>query len=135
LCIPCCQDGGDCCSPVCRLSGEDDIALLYWIHNCSMDFLRFAGASQVCGAKYVFGANAIQRMEVFVLSTLKWRMNSVTPFSYIDHFLDKLNAEKPLTHDLVSRCTKLILDTLKGSTNCLMNQSNTHARCYFKYQI
>ncbi|XP_047084508.1 putative cyclin-D2-3 [Lolium rigidum] len=70
---------------------------------------------QVCGAKYVFGANAIQRMEVFVLSTLKWRMHSVTPFSYIDHFLDKFNAGKPLTHGLVSQCTKLILDTLKAT--------------------
>ncbi|KAM0875672.1 hypothetical protein ACQ4PT_036656 [Festuca glaucescens] len=70
---------------------------------------------QVCDAKYVFGANAIQRMEVFVLSTLKWRMHSVTPFSYIDHFLDKFSAGKPLTYDLVSQCTKLILDTLKAT--------------------
>ncbi|CAM0873471.1 unnamed protein product [Alopecurus aequalis] len=70
---------------------------------------------QVCDAKYVFGANTIQRMEVFVLSTLKWRMHSVTPFSYIDHFLDKFNEGKPLTYDLVSHCTELILDTLKAT--------------------
>jgi cyclin D1/2/4 len=84
---------------------------------------------QVCDAKYVFNANAIQKMEVFVLSTLKWRMHSVTPFSYIDHFLDKFNAGKPLTSDLASQCTELILDTLKGSTSCLKNQPKTHPQC------
>ncbi|KQK21420.1 hypothetical protein BRADI_1g60647v3 [Brachypodium distachyon] len=76
---------------------------------------RFLSSKQLpaCGTKYVFEANAIQRMEVLLLSALEWRMHSVTPFSYIAYFLNKFNEEKPLTNDLVSRSTDLILDTLK----------------------
>uniref|UniRef100_A0A0A9A6K6 Cyclin C-terminal domain-containing protein n=1 Tax=Arundo donax TaxID=35708 RepID=A0A0A9A6K6_ARUDO len=67
---------------------------------------------QVGNANYVFEAKTIKRMEILVLSSLNWRMQAVTPFSFINYFLDKLNGGKPLTSDLVSRCTDLILDTL-----------------------
>uniref|UniRef100_A0A7N0VKP8 Uncharacterized protein n=1 Tax=Kalanchoe fedtschenkoi TaxID=63787 RepID=A0A7N0VKP8_KALFE len=41
---------------------------------------------QVEGAKYVFEAKTVQRMELLVLSGLQWKMNPVTPFSFLDHF-------------------------------------------------
>ncbi|KAJ9560358.1 hypothetical protein OSB04_005518 [Centaurea solstitialis] len=44
-------------------------------------------------SRYVFEAKTIQRMELVVLNTLKWRMQSVTPFSFIDSFIGKLNED------------------------------------------
>ncbi|KAI5054741.1 hypothetical protein GOP47_0029886 [Adiantum capillus-veneris] len=37
----------------------------------------------------LFKPETIQRMELLVLSTLEWRVSSVTPFSYVDYFLCK----------------------------------------------
>ncbi|KVH98836.1 cyclin-D3-1-like [Cynara cardunculus var. scolymus] len=44
-------------------------------------------------SRYVFESKTIQRMELVVLNTLNWRMQSVTPFSFIDSFIGKLNDE------------------------------------------
>ncbi|MBA0566050.1 hypothetical protein Golob_010900, partial [Gossypium lobatum] len=49
---------------------------------------------QVCESKFVFESRTIQRMELLVLSTLSWRMQAITPFSFIDYFLYKLNDDK-----------------------------------------
>ncbi|XP_062213736.1 putative cyclin-D2-3 [Phragmites australis] len=70
---------------------------------------------QVCNAKYVFEAKTVKTTEILVLSSLNWRMKAVTPFSYINYFLDKFNGGKPLTSDVVSRCTELILGTLTAT--------------------
>lgn len=64
--------------------------------------------------KHIFDAETIERMEVFVMRSLNWRMRAVTPFSYISFFADKFNEGNPLTSKCVSRCTELILGTLKG---------------------
>ncbi|CAN6217985.1 unnamed protein product [Urochloa humidicola] len=73
---------------------------------------------QVGDARYVFEAKTIQRMELLVLSTLKWRMQAVTPFSYIDYFLHRLNGGvAPNRHALV-RSAELILRIARG-THCL----------------
>ncbi|KAH0717285.1 hypothetical protein KY290_016366 [Solanum tuberosum] len=42
---------------------------------------------QVSNPKYVFEAKTIQKIELLVLSTLKWKMNPVTPLSFIDHII------------------------------------------------
>jgi cyclin D1/2/4, plant len=54
-------------------------------------------------------------MELLVLATLKWRMQAVTPFTFISYFLDKFNGGKPPSLALASRCTDIIIGTLKGS--------------------
>ncbi|XP_020243910.1 cyclin-D4-1-like [Asparagus officinalis] len=69
---------------------------------------------QVREAKYVFEPRTIQRMELLVLSTLKWRMQAVTPFSFIDYFLHKLNGGDPPTKPLLSTAAQLILSTARG---------------------
>ncbi|XP_072992017.1 cyclin-D3-1-like [Typha latifolia] len=69
---------------------------------------------QVGEAKYVFEARTIERMELLVLSTLKWRMQAVTPLSFIDYFLTKYNDGKPPPSATLSRSVELILSTLKG---------------------
>ncbi|KAL9666274.1 hypothetical protein QQ045_000600 [Rhodiola kirilowii] len=47
---------------------------------------------QVEGAKYVFEGKTVQRMELLVLSGLKWKMNSVTPFSFLDHLIRRFGS-------------------------------------------
>ncbi|EPS71859.1 hypothetical protein M569_02902, partial [Genlisea aurea] len=41
---------------------------------------------QVDESMFVFESKTIQRMELLVLSTHKWKMNHVTPISFFDHF-------------------------------------------------
>ncbi|RWW38715.1 hypothetical protein BHE74_00056036, partial [Ensete ventricosum] len=68
---------------------------------------------QVGEAKYVFEARTIRRMELLVLSTLKWRMQAVTPFSFIDYFLYKLCDEKSPDSLLIYHSMDLILGTIR----------------------
>ncbi|KAL6179376.1 hypothetical protein ACLB2K_050891 [Fragaria x ananassa] len=69
---------------------------------------------QVAESKYVFEARTIQRMELLVLSTLRWRMQSVTPFSFIDSFLLKLNEDQIPPKASTFKAVQLILSTTKG---------------------
>ncbi|XP_019260897.1 PREDICTED: cyclin-D2-1-like isoform X2 [Nicotiana attenuata] len=69
---------------------------------------------QVEDAKFVFEARTIQRMELLVLSTLKWRMQAITPFSFIDYFLKKINDDQIATTSLINKSVQLLLSTLKG---------------------
>uniref|UniRef100_A0A804NM46 Cyclin N-terminal domain-containing protein n=1 Tax=Zea mays TaxID=4577 RepID=A0A804NM46_MAIZE len=61
--------------------------------------------NQVPSEKYNFDLDAIQRMEIYVLDSLNWRMEVVTPFSYINYFVDKFTGGKPLSCGFISRCT------------------------------
>jgi cyclin D1/2/4, plant len=64
--------------------------------------------------RHLLDVKTIERMEIFVLGSLNWRTNAVSPFSYISNFADKFNEGYPLTNKRISRCTELILGTLKG---------------------
>ncbi|PWA38696.1 cyclin-like protein [Artemisia annua] len=46
---------------------------------------------QLDGNKYVFEAKTIQKMEILILSTLEWRMNPVTPLSFLDYMIRRLD--------------------------------------------
>ncbi|EAZ04741.1 hypothetical protein OsI_26903 [Oryza sativa Indica Group] len=70
---------------------------------------------QVFDAEYVFEARHIKRMELIVMKTLKWRLQAVTPFSFIGYFLDKFNEGKPPSYTLASWCSDLTVGTLKDS--------------------
>ncbi|KAI3979944.1 hypothetical protein MKX01_042598 [Papaver californicum] len=69
---------------------------------------------QVCEPKFIFQVTTIKRMELLVLSTLNWRMVSVTPFSFIDYFLTKINGHKP-SRTSISRSFQLILSSIRGT--------------------
>ncbi|KAL8487516.1 hypothetical protein ACS0TY_023991 [Phlomoides rotata] len=64
---------------------------------------------QVEESKFVFESKTIQRMEILVLSTLKWRMNPVTPLSFLDHIVKKLGLKSCNCRDFVRRCESLLL--------------------------
>ncbi|KAJ9567552.1 hypothetical protein OSB04_003518 [Centaurea solstitialis] len=69
---------------------------------------------QVCEARFVFEAKTIQKMELLVLTTLKWRMQTVTPFSFIDAFIGKLDCHHPISRSSILRATQLILCLING---------------------
>ncbi|KAL7119021.1 hypothetical protein ACP275_02G037000 [Erythranthe tilingii] len=64
---------------------------------------------QVEGTKYVFEAKTIQRMEILVLSSLKWRMNPVTPLSFLDHIIRRLGLKSNLHWDFLRNSENLLL--------------------------
>ncbi|KAJ8567298.1 hypothetical protein K7X08_019506 [Anisodus acutangulus] len=70
---------------------------------------------QVADSRFVFEAKTIQRMELLVLSTLKWKMNLVTPLSYIDHIMRRFGFMTNLHLDFVKKCERLILDIITDS--------------------
>lgn len=70
---------------------------------------------QVADPKFVFESKTIKRMELLVLSTLKWRMQACTPCSFIDYFLRKINDVHMLpSGSLINRSIQIILITMKG---------------------
>ncbi|KAM7263048.1 hypothetical protein ACFE04_000731 [Oxalis oulophora] len=64
---------------------------------------------QVEESKYLFEAKTIQRMELLVLSSLKWKMNPVTPISFIDHIVRRLGLKNPLHWEFMRSCDRVLL--------------------------
>ncbi|RZB89228.1 Cyclin-D3-1 isoform B [Glycine soja] len=69
---------------------------------------------QVQDTKYLFEAKTIQRMELLVLSTLKWKMHPVTPLSFLDHIIRRLGLRTHLHWEFLRRCEHLLLSVLLG---------------------
>ncbi|KAF6163151.1 hypothetical protein GIB67_025015 [Kingdonia uniflora] len=69
---------------------------------------------QVEECKFIFEAKTIQRMELLVLSTLKWRLRAVTPFTFMDYFFRKNNDDLPPPSSQISRLVELILWLTRG---------------------
>ncbi|KAJ1442146.1 Cyclin-like [Sesbania bispinosa] len=68
---------------------------------------------QVGEPTFVFEAKAIQRMELLVLSTLRWKMQALTPCSFIDYFLRKMTCEQHPAMSSILRSVELILNIIK----------------------
>ncbi|XP_022885769.1 cyclin-D3-3-like isoform X1 [Olea europaea var. sylvestris] len=67
---------------------------------------------QVQESEYVFEAKTIQRMELLVLSTLKWKMNPVTPISFFDHSLRRFGLMTNLHWEFMRRCESFLLSII-----------------------
>ncbi|KAL3637662.1 hypothetical protein CASFOL_018110 [Castilleja foliolosa] len=71
---------------------------------------------QVEDCKYMFESKTIQRMEILVLSTLQWKMNPVTPISFVDHITRRFELITNYPHwDFVKTCESIILSII---TDC-----------------
>lgn len=66
---------------------------------------------------YVFQPKNIQKMEILILSTLEWKMNLVTPFSFLDYLARRLGLNEHLCRDFLTRCERLILSVVTGNQN------------------
>ncbi|XP_023546810.1 cyclin-D2-1-like isoform X2 [Cucurbita pepo subsp. pepo] len=69
---------------------------------------------QVGGSKFVFEARTIERMELLVLTTLGWRMQAVTPFSFIDHYLQKIHDDEFSLEMSIGQSSHLLLNIIHG---------------------
>ncbi|AEC07313.1 Cyclin-D2-1 [Arabidopsis thaliana] len=67
---------------------------------------------QVEDPKFVFEAKTIKRMELLVVTTLNWRLQALTPFSFIDYFVDKISGH--VSENLIYRSSRFILNTTKA---------------------
>ncbi|KAJ8476879.1 hypothetical protein OPV22_020606 [Ensete ventricosum] len=54
-----------------------------------MEELKIPALSEFRTEDYRFQTEAIQRMELLILSTLEWKMNMITPFSYLSYFASR----------------------------------------------
>ncbi|MCL7051314.1 hypothetical protein MKW94_002725 [Papaver nudicaule] len=70
---------------------------------------------QVEDSKYVFEAKTIQRMELVILSSLHWKMNPVTPLSFLDHIIRRLGLKNNLHWEFMQRCELLLLSVISDS--------------------
>lgn len=88
---------------------------------------------QVEESKYVFESKTIQRMEILVLSTLEWKMNPVTPLSFLDCIATKLGLFTHIsTEFLIRRCHCLLLSLLSDCRfmSCLPSALATATMLY-----
>ncbi|CAL5052102.1 unnamed protein product [Urochloa decumbens] len=60
----------------------------------------------------IFEPRTVQRMELFVLAKLDWRLRSLTPFAFIDHFACKADSSGSCTRSLVLRACQITLDAI-----------------------
>ena len=131
-CLPnhCSQDGGDPGSSTSGFPWSESGDKIYQLHisflsrlsNGVPKFFIFIMSQEDSNEKYTFELVTIQRMEIHVLASLNWRMQAVTPFSYINYFVDKFTEGKPLSCGFISRCTEIILGTLEGRSDYFMNE-------------
>ncbi|XVF45085.1 hypothetical protein PTKIN_Ptkin02bG0177400 [Pterospermum kingtungense] len=70
---------------------------------------------QVEGTRLFFEAKTIQRMEILVLSTLKWKMHPITPLSFLDHIIRRLGLKTNLHWEFLRRCERLLICVISDS--------------------
>ncbi|CAK7339663.1 unnamed protein product [Dovyalis caffra] len=77
-----------------------------------MEECKVPALSEFCVEDYCFENKVIQRMELLVLNTLEWRMNSITPFTYLHYFIKKECGESK-QKEIVSRAVEFIVAMIK----------------------
>lgn len=70
---------------------------------------------QVEDSRYLFEAKTIKKMELLVLSTLQWRMNPVTPFSFVDYISRRLGFKDHICWEILWQCERTILSVILES--------------------
>ncbi|KAJ7946176.1 cyclin-D1-1-like [Quillaja saponaria] len=72
---------------------------------------------QVSEPKFIFEPKTVQRMELWVMANLDWRLRSVTPFDYLHYFISMFpsssNPEPELFNQVLSSASDLILSTTR----------------------
>ncbi|KAK7321666.1 hypothetical protein VNO77_32522 [Canavalia gladiata] len=70
---------------------------------------------QVEDCRDLFEAKTIKRMEMLVLSTLEWKMNPVTPLSFLDYITRRLGLKGYLCWEFLKRCQSVLLSVFSDS--------------------
>ncbi|OMO56472.1 hypothetical protein CCACVL1_26543 [Corchorus capsularis] len=74
---------------------------------------------QILKPRFLFKPKTVQRMEVLIMNTLKWRLRAITPFDFLHCFIARISCitnsqQYSLCHDLLSGACNLIIDTCKA---------------------
>ncbi|WOL17642.1 cyclin-D5-3-like isoform X3 [Canna indica] len=77
------------------------------------------------GEDYRFSSEAVQRMELLVLSTMEWRMLAVTPFPYLNFFASKL--EETPKDLMISNSIKFIFAAIEVMSSVRFQPSEVAA--------
>ncbi|KAF5461934.1 hypothetical protein F2P56_017992 [Juglans regia] len=78
-----------------------------------MEEVKVPALSEYLLEDYNFDSKVIQRMELLVLSTLEWRMCSITPFAFLYFFLTKLCDIESPPSNIVSRTVEIMLALMR----------------------
>ncbi|KAM5576781.1 cyclin-D5-1 [Rosa sericea] len=79
-----------------------------------MEEIKVPSLSEFQVQDYDFEGRTIQRMELMVLSTLEWKLGSITPFAYLHNFVYKFCCEcESRPKGLVSGAIRLIVAMTK----------------------
>ncbi|XP_051141347.1 cyclin-D3-2-like [Andrographis paniculata] len=73
---------------------------------------------QVEESKYFFESKTILRMELLILSTLKWKMNPATPISFIDHIARRFQSMSNLPLEFLRRCESIAVSIIADYRLC-----------------
>jgi len=65
-------------------------------------------------SRYLFETKTIKKMELLVLSTLEWRMNPVTPFSFVDYISRRLGFKDHICREILRQCERTVLSVILG---------------------
>ncbi|TKY51046.1 Cyclin-D1-1 protein [Spatholobus suberectus] len=68
---------------------------------------------QLFEPRFVFEPKTVQKMELWVMSNLKWRLRSVTPFDYLHYFISKLPSSSESVNHFFSSASDLIISTTR----------------------
>ncbi|KAG2605256.1 cyclin-D1-1-like isoform X3 [Panicum virgatum] len=67
---------------------------------------------QIESTGYIFEPGTVQRMELFVLAELDWRLRSLTPFAFINLFACKADSSGRCTRSLVLRACQITINAI-----------------------
>uniref|UniRef100_A0A0E0DZM6 Cyclin N-terminal domain-containing protein n=1 Tax=Oryza meridionalis TaxID=40149 RepID=A0A0E0DZM6_9ORYZ len=67
---------------------------------------------QIEGTRFIFEPRTIQRMELIVLVELDWRLQSVTPFAFVDFFACKVGSSGRSSRILALRACQIIISAI-----------------------
>ncbi|RZC66341.1 hypothetical protein C5167_010046 [Papaver somniferum] len=84
-----------------RLLSIASLSLAAKMEECEVPLLSKFNSEQELN----FESNTIQKMELMICSTLEWRMNSITPFSYLHYFISNFGNQ---SKDLLSKSIELV---------------------------
>ncbi|KAF6139101.1 hypothetical protein GIB67_010827 [Kingdonia uniflora] len=93
-----CKDGGTPCS----------ISFGYTVFNYTLNNI-----SQAESVKFIFQPRTVCRMEILVLTTLNWKLRSITSFHFIGFLASKVDSIGRFVGYLVTRATQIMLDIVR----------------------
>ncbi|KAB2087784.1 hypothetical protein ES319_A04G128500v1 [Gossypium barbadense] len=91
---------------VLRLVAISCVSLAAKMNKLEFELTHFQG-----DGGYMFEAQTIERMEYVILGALKWRMRSITPFSFISFFISLFKLKDPPLMDVLkARAVERIME-------------------------